>query len=138
MRPWDVTSGTEAAPGEVEGLYIISVAARILEMHPQTLRKYERAGLVTPSRTGGMLRLYSQEDIARLKLIKHLVGDLGLNLAGVQMVLEAFNHLLRIRTQLNAVQAGDLRSFTAESLEEMFELLHAHLPESGHAGGQYE
>ena len=80
---------------EVEGLYIISVAARILEMHPQTLRKYERVGLVTPSRTGGSLRLYSEEDIARLKLIKHLVGDLGLNLAGVQIVIEVFNHLLK-------------------------------------------
>ena len=59
---------------ELRGLYIISVAARLLEMHPQTLRKYERVGLVRPSRTLGMLRLYSQEDIARLRVIKHLVA----------------------------------------------------------------
>ena len=53
-------------PEDMDGVYIISVAARILEMHPQTLRKYERAGLVKPSRTVGMLRLYSEVDIARL------------------------------------------------------------------------
>ncbi len=70
------------------GLYIISVAARLLEMHPQTLRKYERAGFLTPDRTGGMLRLYSEEDIVRLQLIKHLVDDLGLNLSGVQLALD--------------------------------------------------
>ena len=69
-----------------DGLYVISVAARLLEMHPQTLRKYERAGLVRPSRTVGMLRLYSEEDIVRLRLIKHLVGDLGLNISGVVLV----------------------------------------------------
>ena len=54
-----------------DGLYVISVAARRLEMHPQTLRKYERAGLVRPARTVGRLRLYSEEDIVRLRLIKH-------------------------------------------------------------------
>ena len=63
-----------------QGLYIISVAAQILDMHPQTLRKYERAGFIEPPRLG-TLRLYSDEDIARLRLIKHLVDELGLNLA---------------------------------------------------------
>ena len=58
-----------------EGVYIISVASRILEMHPQTLRKYERAGFIQPSRTNGMLRLYSELDISRLKLIKHLLVE---------------------------------------------------------------
>ncbi|MYK34167.1 MAG: MerR family transcriptional regulator, partial [Chloroflexi bacterium] len=62
-----------------EGLYIISVAARILHMHPQTLRKYERVGLVRPSRTVGMLRLYSERDIAKLRMIKHLVDEMRLN-----------------------------------------------------------
>ena len=109
----------------MDGVYIISVAARILAMHPQTLRKYERAGLVTPSRTEGMLRLYSEEDIARLKLIKHLVG-LGLNLAGVQLVLDLFNHLLEIRVRLNSVDTEELKPFLADSLDEIFELLHAH------------
>lgn len=119
--------GSSVGPEEIEGVYIISVAARILEMHPQTLRKYERAGLVTPSRTIGMLRLYSEEDIACLKLIKHLVGDLGLNLAGVQLVLEAFNHLLKVRARVNVVDTGEVRRFMVESLEETFELLHAHV-----------
>ena len=74
---------------EQAGLYIISVAARLLSMHPQTLRKYERAGFLSPSRTVGMLRLYSAEDLARLQLIKHFVEDMNLNLAGVEMGLGA-------------------------------------------------
>jgi len=71
-----------------EPLYIISVVSRVLQMHPQTLRKYERAGLVRPSRTEGMLRLYSDEDLARLRLIKRLVEETGLNVAGVGLVLQ--------------------------------------------------
>jgi MerR family transcriptional regulator/heat shock protein HspR len=82
---------------ESRGLYIISVAARLLEMHPQTLRKYEREGLIAPPRTMGMLRLYSAEDIARLRFIKHLVEDLELNLSGVALVLDITERLLRMR-----------------------------------------
>ena len=126
MRERRVTYGVQARPEEVEGVYIISVAARILEMHPQTLRKYERAGLVKPSRTVGMLRLYSEVDIARLRLIKHLVGDLGLNLAGVQLVLEVFNHLVRVRTRQNGVKDSGLRRFLSETLDHTLELIHAH------------
>ena len=106
-----------------DGVYIISVAARILEMHPQTLRKYERIGLVSPFRTGGMLRLYSEEDIARLRLIKYLVGDLGLNLAGVELVLAIFNRLLRLRAGTEALSGEDLRRTVYAILEEMFEML---------------
>ena len=124
----DTSFRDREGPEEIEGVYIISVAARILEMHPQTLRKYERVGLVTPSRTVGMLRLYSEVDIARLRLIKHLVGDLGLNLAGVQLILEVFNHMLRVRNRLNTVQGSELRRFLVESLDELLELLHAHRP----------
>ena len=119
---------TEENPEEIEGVYIISVAARILEMHPQTLRKYERVGLVRPSRTMGMLRLYSEEDIARLRLIKHLVIDLGLNLAGVQLTLEVFNQLLRMRASLIAKDGRGLKGVLGESLDEIFDLLHARLP----------
>lgn len=111
----------------MRGLYIISVAARILDMHPQTLRKYERMGLVTPSRTEGMLRLYSEEDIARLRLIKRLVDDLGLNLAGVHLMLNVFNQLLHMRKQLNDMESRDIKSFLEESLEEMFALLNARI-----------
>lgn len=120
----DLTVGPEM---QAEGVYIISVAARILEMHPQTLRKYERIGLVTPSRTIGMLRLYSEEDIARLRLIKHLVGDLGLNLAGVQLALSLFNQLLMMRTRLSTLEGSALKDFLDERLEEMLELLYTQL-----------
>ena len=68
-------------------IILISMAARVLGMHPQTLRKYERLGLVRPSRTAGNMRVYSREEIARLRLIKRLVDDLGVNLAGVQQLL---------------------------------------------------
>ena len=112
---------------ELDGVYIISVAARILEMHPQTLRKYERVGLVTPSRTVGMLRLYSEEDVARLRLIKHLVGELGLNLAGVQLALGIFNRLLQMKTQLNNLEGKALKQSLNDSVDEMLELLHTRL-----------
>ena len=83
------------AHGTEDGLYIISVAARILRMHPQTLRKYERFGLVRPSRTIGMLRLYSERDITKLRMIKHLVDEMRLNLAGVEMALSVFDRLTK-------------------------------------------
>ena len=83
-----------------QGLYIISVASRILEMHPQTLRKYERIGLVRPSRTLGMLRLYSEGDIAHLRMIKYLVDRLGLNLAGVVLVMDMMRRLTDFQERL--------------------------------------
>jgi MerR family transcriptional regulator/heat shock protein HspR len=80
-----------------EPLFVISVAARLVKMHPQTLRKYEREGLIAPSRTQGNLRLYSERDIERLRQVKYLVEDRGLNLAGVQMVLEITRRLRDLR-----------------------------------------
>lgn len=111
----------------MDGVYIISVASRMLEMHPQTLRKYDRIGLLSPSRTVGMLRLYSEEDIARLRLIKHLVGELGLNLAGVQLALGLFNQLLDMRVRLRSLEGRALKSSLEGSLQEMLELLHSRL-----------
>ena len=105
-------TGRRIEKQDYEGVYIISVAARILEMHPQTLRKYERIGLVRPSRTVGMLRLYSEEDVARLKLIKHLVGELGLNLAGVQLALGIFNRLLLLCLLARYVEVFGLFLYT--------------------------
>lgn len=81
-----------------EPLFVISVAARLVKMHPQTLRKYEREGLIAPSRTQGNLRLYSDRDIERLRQVKYLVEDRGLNLAGVQMVLDITRRLRELRT----------------------------------------
>ena len=108
---------------EAEGIYVISVAARLLQMHPQTLRKYERAGLVRPSRTVGMLRLYSEEDIVRSRLIKHLVGEMGLNLAGVEVALAMFNQMLRLKSGLDQAKEGELKDYLEDCLNEMFKIL---------------
>jgi|SRR5262245_8094798 len=78
-------------------VYLISVAARMLGMHPQTLRKYERLGLVQPTRTVGSMRLYSRDELERLKIIKKLVDDDGVNLAGVQRLLAIAEIVERIR-----------------------------------------
>jgi MerR family transcriptional regulator/heat shock protein HspR len=80
-----------------EDLYFISVAARMLGMHPQTLRKYERLGLVQPTRTIGSMRLYSREELERLRVIKRLVDDGGINLAGVQRLLSIAEVVQRMR-----------------------------------------
>ena len=78
-------------------LYFISMAARLLDMHPQTLRKYERLGLVRPTRTVGSMRVYSREELDRLKVIKHLVEEEGVNLAGVQRLLSIAESVQRLR-----------------------------------------
>jgi MerR family transcriptional regulator/heat shock protein HspR len=78
-------------------LIFISTAARMLGMHPQTLRKYERLGLVQPSRTIGSMRLYSRDEIERLRFIKRLVEDMGINLAGVQQLLAIAAVMRRIQ-----------------------------------------
>jgi MerR family transcriptional regulator, heat shock protein HspR len=77
--------------------YLISVAAEMLGMHPQTLRKYERLGLIQPSRTVGSMRLYSREELQRIRLIKSLVDEGGINLAGVQRLLSIAEVMQRIR-----------------------------------------
>ena len=104
-----------------EGLYIISVAARILRMHPQTLRKYERVGLVQPSRTIGMLRLYSERDIAKLRMIKHLVDELRLNLAGVEMALAVFDRLTNAMDAAERQAARPPATFE-QAMQDIFDL----------------
>ncbi len=71
-----------------EPVYLISVVAKALNIHPQTLRQYEREGLISPSRTQGKMRLYSQRDIDRISTILRLTRDLGVNLAGVDIILQ--------------------------------------------------
>jgi MerR family transcriptional regulator/heat shock protein HspR len=90
---------------QAPGIYMISVVAETLDLHPQTLRKYERAGFIEPLRMG-TLRAYSDEDVARLRLIKHFVEDLGLNLAGVELALKLTSDLLRVRAQLASKDKG--------------------------------
>src|SRR5215212_11250413 len=84
-----------------EALYVISVAARLVELHPTTLRKYERVGFLEPSRTPGRTRLYSHADIRRLRQIKRLVEQREMNLAGVQMALDLTNILRDIAMQID-------------------------------------
>lgn len=93
-----------------EPLFVISVAARLVEMHPQTLRKYEREGLIAPSRTHGNLRLYSDQDIERLRQVKYLVENRGLNLAGVQLALELTQRLRELQGQVGKISAAASKS----------------------------
>ena len=80
--------------------YMISVAAELVGMHPQTLRMYEQKGLVDPKRTAGNTRLYSEADLERLRLIQKLTTQLGLNLAGVEAVLELEEQLQRMQARM--------------------------------------
>ena len=84
--------------------YMISVAAELVGMHPQTLRMYEQKGLVTPRRTAGNTRLYSEADLERLRLIQRLTTELGLNLAGVEAVLDLEAQLQRMQAQLERLE----------------------------------
>jgi MerR family transcriptional regulator/heat shock protein HspR len=84
--------------------YMISVAADLVGMHPQTLRIYEAKGLVRPQRTAGNTRLYSEVDLERLKLIQRLTTELGLNLAGVEHVLRLEDELRRMRRRLERLE----------------------------------
>jgi MerR family transcriptional regulator/heat shock protein HspR len=84
--------------------YMISVAADLVGMHPQTLRIYESKGLLRPKRTAGNTRLYSEADIERLQLIQQLTNDLGLNLAGVEQVLELQDQVERMRRRLDRME----------------------------------
>jgi MerR family transcriptional regulator/heat shock protein HspR len=95
---------TRAARQAQAALYVISVAARLVELHPTTLRKYERVGFLEPSRTPGRTRLYSLEDIHRLRQIKRLVEERDINLAGVQMALDLTEVLHEIATALDQAQ----------------------------------
>ena len=109
---------------KAQGLYIISVASQILDMHPQTLRKYERAGFIEPPRMG-TLRLYSEDDIARLRLIKYLVEELGLNLSGVELALSVAAHLLELRAKMTSADS------TADARKDMLDGIDAVLLELG-------
>jgi MerR family transcriptional regulator/heat shock protein HspR len=85
-----------------QGLYIIQVASRLTGMHPQTLRKYEKVGFLAPARHRG-LRLYSDEDIERLKMIKRWVEDGGLNLAGLSLALDIRERLIELKRRLASI-----------------------------------
>jgi MerR family transcriptional regulator, heat shock protein HspR len=108
-----------------DDLFFISVAAKMLGMHPQTLRKYERLGLVQPTRTIGSMRIYSRDELERLKLIKRLVDDNGINLAGVQRLLSIAEVVQRLRPLIRdeALAARDTRRRVVQELDELSRML---------------
>jgi MerR family transcriptional regulator, heat shock protein HspR len=93
-------------PAPDDPCYIISVVAGMLDLHPQTLRHYERIGLVMPARSGGNVRLYSANDIERLRKITRLTDDLGVNLAGVEVILRLTRTIEELQTRLLALDAS--------------------------------
>jgi MerR family transcriptional regulator/heat shock protein HspR len=105
--------------------YFISMAAKLLGMHPQTLRKYERLGLVQPTRRIGSMRLYSEDELHRLRLIKRLVDDAGINLAGVQRLLSIAEVVQRMRplTRDDQLSRNDGRRRLVLELERLSDIL---------------
>ena len=103
-----------------EPVYLISVVAKVLSIHPQTLRQYEREGLIEPSRTDGKIRLYSQRDIDRIKLILRLTRDMGINLAG----LHEFENLIdELRLELSKQQDKEAASKAVVKHKNNFDLI---------------
>ena len=86
--------------GYTEPVFLISAVAEILAIHPQTLRQYEREGLIKPSRTNGKIRLYSQEDIDNIKMVLTLTRELGVNLSGVEVILDLKNKIKKLENEL--------------------------------------
>jgi MerR family transcriptional regulator/heat shock protein HspR len=113
--PREAEADDNAGDNRDRPLYVISVAAELVDMHPQTLRLYERKGLIEPSRSSGQTRLYSQRDIDHLREIRRLTQELGVNLAGVE-------EIIRLRRELDALQRqmetriGSLQSEISERL----------------------
>ena len=119
--------GAGMASGQVfmQDLFFISMAARMLGMHPQTLRKYERLGLVQPTRTIGSMRVYSRDELERLRLIKRMVDDGGINLAGVQRLLDIAEIIQRLRPLMrdDSLSARDTRRRVTQELEAISRML---------------
>jgi len=107
------------SPDRDRGVYMISVAAELAGMHPQTLRIYETRGLITPKRSPKNTRLYSQEDVDRLRRIQELTGELGMNLAGVERVFELELEIERMRRRMRNLERHAQR--VQEQLEQELE-----------------
>jgi MerR family transcriptional regulator/heat shock protein HspR len=103
------------------GVFMISVAARLANMHPQTLRMYEARGLIEPQRSPKGTRLYSQEDVERLKRIQEMTAELGLNLAGVERVLDLEQEIEQMHARIEEIELQALRAKVrlAEELEQV-------------------
>jgi MerR family transcriptional regulator, heat shock protein HspR len=108
----------------IPDFYFISMAARMLDMHPQTLRKYERLGLVRPTRTVGSMRVYTSDELERLRLIKHLVEDAGVNLAGVQRLLSIAEAVQRLRPLVReGASRSDARRRMSQEIERIGQMV---------------
>jgi MerR family transcriptional regulator/heat shock protein HspR len=125
------------------GVFMISVAAELAEMHPQTLRMYEARGLIQPKRSPKNTRLYSHEDVERLRRIQAMTADQGLNLAGVETVLELESRLEEMRAELRAMRerTAEMEQRMSDEIERARRSLGAELVPYGayeprHAGGR--
>jgi len=101
-------------PKQKRALYMISVVADMFDIHPQTLRAYEREGLLRPARTDGNTRLYSEEDLERIELILRLTKDLGVNLAGVEVILNMREHMSELQHHMNEMFQEMVRRMETE------------------------
>ena len=112
---------TRVTVSEDRGVFMISVAAELADMHPQTLRMYESRGLIAPKRSPKGTRLYSQEDVERLRRIQEMTAELGMNLAGVEKVFELEDKLERMSRRMEAMEreAEQLRREAEAELEEV-------------------
>ena len=119
----------EVTVDEDRGVFMISVAAELAEMHPQTLRIYEARGLITPKRSPKNTRLYSQRDVERLKRIQHMTNEEGLNLAGVETVLEMEARVEAMRRELEAKRqrTQELETQLNEEMARVHERLHTEI-----------
>ena len=114
-----MATGRKGHPQRDQGVYMISVVAELSGMHPQILRIYEARGLVLPHRSKGKTRLYSQEDVERLRRIQELTSELGMNLAGVEKVFELEEELQKMRQRMERLQlrASELEKEMEEEIE---------------------
>jgi MerR family transcriptional regulator/heat shock protein HspR len=121
MARRNVTRFTRIAVESGRGVFMISVAAELAQMHPQTLRMYEARGLIEPQRSPKGTRLYSQEDVEKLRRIQEMTSELGLNLAGVERVLELEQQVDAMNAQIEALELKALRTKVelAEELEQV-------------------
>ena len=120
---------TRIAVSDERGVFMISVAAELAEMHPQTLRMYEQRGLITPKRSPKGTRLYSHADVERLRRIQEMTAELGMNLAGVERVFELESELERMAQRMAAMErrAAEVQAEMEAELEKVRRSLRADL-----------
>lgn len=112
MQVRRVIPGQHNVPVEDQPIYVISVAARLVGVHAQTLRYYERIGLLEPARSRGNVRLYSTRDVQQVRRIKSLMDDLGINLAGVEVIMRMSLRIAELETKIQelAIKLGEVNS----------------------------